>query len=84
MILDGTSQPGYAGTPIIVLVGTNAGSSASGLILDANGSTILGLVIDEFGQDGVSVQGNDNTVAGDYLGIDATGRRRRATRRASS
>ena len=73
VILDGTSQPGYAGTPIIVLVGTNAGSSASGLILDANGSTILGLVIDDFGQDGISVQGNDNTVAGDYVGVAATG-----------
>ncbi len=72
VILDGTSQPGYAGTPIIVLVGTDAGSSASGLILDANGSSIRGLVIDDFGQDGLSVQGNDNTVAGDYLGVAAT------------
>ena len=70
VILDGTSQPGYAGTPIIVLVGTDAGSSASGLILDANGSTIRGLVIDDFGQDGLSVQGNDNTVAGNYMGVD--------------
>ncbi len=73
VILDGTSQPGYAGTPIIVLIGTDAGSSASGLILDANGSSILGLVIDDFGQDGISVQGNDNTVAGDYVGVTATG-----------
>ncbi len=73
VILDGTTQPGYAGRPIIVLVGTNAGSSASGLILDANGSSILGLVIDDFGQDGISVQGNDNTVVGDYVGVDATG-----------
>ena len=73
MILDGTSQPGYAGRPIIVLDGTDAGSSASGLILDANGSTIRGLVIDEFGFDGVSVQGNDDTIAGVYVGVDATG-----------
>ena len=50
-----------------------AGSSASGLILDANGSSILGLVIDDFGQDGISVQGNDNTVVGDYVGVAATG-----------
>ena len=70
MVLDGTTQPGFAVTPIIVLGGTGAGSSAAGVIVDANGSTIRGLVIDGFGQDGISVQGNDNTIAGDYVGVD--------------
>ncbi len=75
VILDGTTQPGFAGAPIVVLAGTSAGASASGLTLaaGAKGSTIRGLVIDDFGQDGVSVQGTGITIAGNFIGVDATG-----------
>ena len=60
---------------MIVLDGTNAGSSASGLTIGASapGSTIRGLVIDDFGQDGLSVQGSDITIAGNFIGVDVTG-----------
>ena len=80
VILDGTTQPGFAGTPIVVLAGTNAGASASGLTIaaGANGSTIRGLVIDDFGQDGISVQGSGITIAGNYIGVDATGKTAKA------
>ena len=75
VVLDGTTQPGFTSTPLIVLDGTNAGSSASGLTIAATalGSTIRGLVIDDFGQDGISVQGSDITVSGNYIGVDVTG-----------
>ena len=75
VFLDGTTQPGFTNTPLIVLDGTNAGSTTSGLTIAAGavGSTIRGLVIDDFGADGISVQGSDITVAGNYLGVDFTG-----------
>jgi hypothetical protein len=72
--LDGTTQPGFTTTPIIVLDGTSAGG-ASGLTVGSGGggSTILGLVIDDFTQDGILVEDNGVTVVGNYIGIDATG-----------
>ena len=56
--IDGTSQPGYAGTPLINLDGTNAGGTATGLDLAAGsgGSQIIGLVINNFTQNGVSIE----------------------------
>lgn len=37
--IDGTSQPGYAGTPIVELDGSGAGAFANGLSLTAGSST---------------------------------------------
>ena len=51
--IDGTSQPGFAGLPIIELDGTNAGV-ASGLSIDAGNSRVQGMLINRF--DGVGVQ----------------------------
>src|SRR5438874_10284394 len=38
VILDGTSQPGFTGTPLIELNGAGAGETASGLTLSAGSS----------------------------------------------
>ena len=75
VFLDGTTQPGFSNTPVIVLDGTNAGSLASGLTIGANalGTTIRGLVIDDFKADGLSVQGSDITITGNFIGVDFTG-----------
>jgi titin len=73
VVIDGTSQPGYAGTPLIELDGSLAGA-ANGLKITAGGCTIQGLVINRFGQDGIQIQaGGGNTIQGDYLGTDLTG-----------
>ncbi len=58
VIIDGTSQPGFAGTPLIQIVGTQAEQSnrsaspllVTGLLLDTNNSTIKGLDINSFYQ----------------------------------
>jgi hypothetical protein len=76
--IDGWSQGGanYSGPPLIVLNGAGAGSGASGLELDAgsNGSTVRGLVIRQFGANGIEVNGASGTlITGDYLGTDAAG-----------
>src|SRR2546425_11283768 len=44
VIVDGTTQPGYAGSPLIELNGTSAGPSQNGLFITAGSSTIKGLV----------------------------------------
>ncbi len=71
--IDGSSQAGFTGTPIIVLDGSLAGAAASGLTVNGSNSIIKGLVIDNFAQDGILIQGNNNWVQGCYIGVDVTG-----------
>jgi hypothetical protein len=74
VIIDGTSQPGYAGTPLIQLDGTSAGSSTTGLWITGGSSTVKGLAISHFGSDGINLQTNgNNLIQADYIGTDATG-----------
>ena len=75
VILDATTNPGYAGKPLIQLNGTSAGSSANGLVLNvgADGSTIKGFVINRFGNYGIKVLSSGNTIQDNYVGVDPTG-----------
>ncbi len=70
--IDATTEPDFAGTPIITLSGQSAGFFATGLVLEAgaDNSTIRGLVIRDFDFDGIEVApGNDgSTIAGNYIG----------------
>src|SRR5581483_3660295 len=50
--IDGTSQPGYGGTPLIELNGAGAGSGVSGLTLAGPNITVVGLDINGFSGDG--------------------------------
>jgi len=73
--LDGTSQPGYAGVPLIDLDGTSAGGAATGLDFEAGsgGSTIRGLVINDFNDAGIQINTTGNTVQSSYIGTNAAG-----------
>src|SRR5262249_22152905 len=73
VLIDGTTQPGYGGAPVVEISGASAGSGVDGLDLQASGSTISGLVISGFSADGVSVTGPSNLVTGCYIGTDPTG-----------
>ena len=46
--IDGSSQPGFSGTPIVHLCGTGAPASANGLSLSGSGSIVRGLMITKF------------------------------------
>ena len=73
--IDGTSQTGFAGIPLIEVNGTSAGA-VNGLTLAAgsNGSIIQGLIINRFGSgNGILVQSNNNTISGNFLGTNADG-----------
>jgi hypothetical protein len=78
MTIDGTTQPGYAGAPLIELSGTRAGLPASGLISEAP-VTIRGLVINEFSSWGIAlIAGSDGSIiAGNYIGTNAAGNAKR-------
>ena len=74
LVIDGFSQPGYAGTPLIEIDGAGAGSS-DGLTLTSSRTTIRGLVIDGFLYgaailiDGPAASGN--AIYGNELGTNA-------------
>ena len=75
VVIDGTSEPDFAGTPVVELDGTSAGAT-SGLELGAGaaGSTIRGLAINRFGYEGIDIiGGGNNTIQGNYLGTDVAG-----------
>ena len=76
VVLDGTTQEGFAGAPVVELNGSIAGSGVSGFVLSsgASGSTIRGFVLNRFGGDTIQLSGSDdNIIAGNYLGTDVTG-----------
>ncbi len=72
--IDGTSQPGYNGAPLVVLEGGAAGASVSGLTVAGGDSTIKGLAIDDFTYAGIFLKNlGGNVVQNNYLGIAPDG-----------
>ena len=75
LIIDATTQPGYAtGTPIVQLDGYNgndvgAGAGVDGLLITAGGSTVKGLWIHGWGRYGINLRTNGgNTVQANWIG----------------
>jgi hypothetical protein len=72
--IDGSTQPGFTGSPIIELNGSQAGTNVDGLRITAGNSVVSGLVINRFSSDGVELSNNGgNIVEGCFIGTDATG-----------
>jgi hemolysin type calcium-binding protein len=69
--IDGTSQPGFAGTPLVRLDGASAGSGATGLLVTGGSSTVRGLEITGWSNRGIELRGGgSNLIAGNYIGTD--------------
>ncbi|HEY9668863.1 MAG TPA: filamentous hemagglutinin N-terminal domain-containing protein, partial [Coleofasciculaceae cyanobacterium] len=62
VIIDGTTQPGFAGTPLIQLNGTNAGVGVNGLTLTAGNNIVQGLAINGFSGNGIELNTNGNNI----------------------
>lgn len=74
VLLDATTQPGYAGTPLIELNGGAAGQTG-GLIISGGNTTVRGFVINRFNGAGISISGNgNNRVQNCFIGTDPTGK----------
>ncbi|MGH2811473.1 MAG: Calx-beta domain-containing protein [Actinomycetota bacterium] len=77
--IDGTSQPGFAGKPVVELDG--AAADAPGITIMASDSTIKGLVVNRFPGHGILIIGGgdpnapveNNTVIGNFIGTDLAG-----------
>jgi titin len=74
VVIDGTTQPGFSGTPLIDLDGLFAGTSANGLVISAGMSTVKGLIVNAFTASGIVLSGKGgDTVHGNFLGTSANG-----------
>jgi hypothetical protein len=69
VIVDGTTQPGYAGAPLIELHGANT----NGFYVTAGPSTFRGLVMNGFSQAVLLNGAGGNLIEACYIGPDATG-----------
>ena len=78
MVVDAQTQPGWTLSPLVELYGSGAPSFASGLTLQASGSTVRGLVIGGFGQAGISIAASNITVEGNWIGLTPDGSTARA------
>ena len=88
VVIDGTTQPGFAGTPIIELDGRLTPQGTPGLEISAGRSRVRGLAINGFGFADCNVPGNvdisvgsgimlssegNNIIEGNYLGTNLAG-----------
>lgn len=74
VLIDGASQPGYAGEPLIVIDGSSAGASVNGLQLTGGNSVVRALVIHSFSANGIRLDTlGGNTVEGCYIGLEEDG-----------
>ena len=74
VVIDGSTQPGFAGAPIVELNGSL--SAARALFVNAPGSTIRSLVVNGFSTGGIVIGtgGSGSHVEGCYVGTDVTGK----------
>ena len=74
--IDATTQPGYEGTPVVALDGSQAGAGA-GLSFNhsyfGGGSSVAGLAIERFRGDGIVINTATVAVRRSFIGLDPTG-----------
>lgn len=79
--MDGTTEPDFAGAPVIELDGTAAGTNADGLRFTASNCVLRGLVVNRFDGDGIEISGSSNLIEGNYIGTDVSGTQLAGNRR---
>ena len=73
VVIDGATQPGFTGVPLIELDGSNAGD-ADGLTISAGNSIVRGLTIRDFQGSGIVLaNGTHNILEGNFIGTDFNG-----------
>jgi len=72
--LDATTQPGYAGTPLIHIDGSDAGEGADGLVLAGDKGVVRGVAVTDFGGIGVVIADNEeSSLQASYVGVRPDG-----------
>ena len=73
VVIDGTTQPGYDGIPVIQLAAVSGGGGR-GIQINSGGSTIRGLSVTGFSGSGIAIQtGGLNVIEGNYIGVTPAG-----------
>ncbi len=72
-LIDGSTQPGYAGEPLVGIVGSSAGANVNGLVLLTGNSEVRALNIRSFDGNGIQINGSSNVIAGCYIGTSLAG-----------
>ncbi len=74
VVIDGTTQPGFSGTPLIEIAGHLAGPSANGLLLLSGNCVVRGLAINRYALSGIRIEGfGANVIQSTFLGTDPSG-----------
>lgn len=76
VVIDGTTQPGFSGSPLIEINASNIPSlpNRGVLFLTGGNITVKSLIINHFKDGGISIiTTGGNRIEGCYIGIDATG-----------
>ena len=74
LTIDATSQPGCTKYPCIVVNGASAGPAGVGISISAGNTTIKGLIINGFSNQGIFIKTNgSNTIVGNFIGTNAGG-----------
>ncbi len=74
VLIDGTTERGYAGTPLVILSGAGAGLGVDGLDISAGNTTVQGLGLNSFTGEGINLSGaGNNTIQNNYIGINPAG-----------
>jgi uncharacterized repeat protein (TIGR01451 family) len=72
--IDGTTQPGYAGSPLVEVAGASAGSGVDGFKIFASNCVIRALAINRFTSNGVNILTNGNArIESCYIGLGTDG-----------
>ncbi len=69
--IDGTTQPNFMGTPIVVVDG--ASTSGNAFNLTGGNDTIKSLVVNNWTGNGINVTSSNNVISGCFIGTDPTG-----------
>ncbi len=81
-VINGTTQPGFAGSPLIEINGPGLGGPPAGLFAGltilGGATTVQGLIVNNFGTSGIVIGSAGNTIIGNYIGTDPTGTQARA------
>jgi uncharacterized repeat protein (TIGR01451 family) len=77
VLIDGTTEPGYHGIPLVEVDGSGlSGGGNEGLVLTAAGNTVRGLSLVGFSDSAIVLaSGGDSAIAGNYIGLTPSGSR---------
>ncbi len=74
VVIDGSTQAGYAGMPLVEINGSNLAANSDGIHITAGGSTVRALAINRCPRDAIRIESlGTNVIEGNFLGTDPSG-----------